>query len=238
MIWFRRERQYSISWGGDPQHPHSADETGRVSPRKSFDLFLQEVKGQSLAWLPEELVSAAELVSLVEIEALREREAFAQTIQNSMPEHISVLDANGVIVNVNDAWKQFAQDNDAPDLAQTSLGVSYRDVCAAAVGQPSGDEAGAAWAGIEAVLNKQLDTFSLDYPCDSPDQKRWFRMSVFPMIPPAVGVVVAHQNITQRKQAEIALAHSEEHLKAAQHIASLGSWEWDVVTDENRWSDQ
>ncbi len=173
-----------------------------------------------MPWLPEELASAAELVSLVEIEALREREAFAQTIQNSLPEHISVLDDKGVIVTVNNAWKRFAEANDAPDLAQTSLGVSYRDICAAAVGQPSGDEAGAAWAGIEAVLNKQLDTFSLDYPCDSPTQKRWFRMSVFPMIPPATGVVVAHQNITDRKQADLALRAAKEAAEAANRAKS------------------
>ena len=238
MIWFRLERRYALHWSGDPQHPHFANESGRVSPRKSFDRFLQEVNGQSLAWLPEELASAAELISLIEIVALHEREAFAQTIQNSMPAHISVLDTKGVIVTVNNAWKQFAQDNNAPDLAQTSLGVSYRDVCAAAVGQPSGDEAGPAWAGIEAVLNKQLSTFSLDYPCDSPTQKRWFRMSVHPMTPPATGVVVVHENITQRKLAEIALAYSEAHMKAAQQIASLGSWEWDVATGDNQWSDQ
>ena len=201
-------------------------------------MFLQNVNGQSLAWLPEERMSAAELVSLVEIEALREREAFANTIQNSMPEHISVLDTKGVIVTVNNAWKKFAEDNDAPALAKTYLGVSYLDVCEAATGQPSGDEAGAAWAGIEAVLNKQLNTFSMDYPCDSPTQKRWFRMNVYPMLHPATGVVVSHENITQRKLAEIALAHSEEHLKTAQHMASLGSWEWDVTTGDNQWSDE
>ena len=238
MIWFRLERRYALHWSGDPQHPHFANESGRISPRKSFDRFLQEVNGQSLAWLPEELASASELISLIEIVALHEREAFAQTIQNSMPAHISVLDTKGVIVTVNNAWKQFAQDNNAPDLAPTSLGVSYRDVCATAVGQPSGDEAGPAWAGIEAVLNKQLSTFSLDYPCDSPTQKRWFRMSVHPMTSPATGAVVVHENITQRKLTEIALAHSEAHMKAAQQIASLGSWEWDVATGINRWSDE
>ncbi len=209
MIWFRQERRNTVSWGGDPEHPHIADEQGRLSPRKSFEQFMQEVMGQSLPWLSEELRSAAELVSLFEIEALREREAFAQTIQDSMLEHISVLDANGVIVNVNDSWRQFAQENDALDLAQTSVGVSYRDICAAAVGQPNGDEAAAAWDGIKAVLNGQVDKFTLDYPCDSPTQKRWFRMSVFPMIAPARGVMVVHENITQRKLGEIELAQSE-----------------------------
>lgn len=35
MIWFRRERRHTVSWGGDPHHPHIADEQGHFSPRKS-----------------------------------------------------------------------------------------------------------------------------------------------------------------------------------------------------------
>ena len=46
------------------------------------------------------------------------------------------------------------------------------------------------------------------------------------------------QTIDERKNAEIALARSESHLKQAQEIASLGSWEWDFASGENRWSDQ
>jgi PAS domain S-box-containing protein len=188
--------------------------------------------------LPEELKSAAELISLVEIEALRERDAFAKTILNSMTDHISVLDAKGVIVAVNDAWQRFSEDNNLPELAQTSLGLSYRDICIEAARHPGGDNASSAWSGIEAVLKKQSDAFSMDYPCNSQTQKFWFRMNVHPMINPAVGVIVTHENITQRKLTEIALVHSEKHLKAAQQMASVGSWEWDVTTGENQWSDQ
>ena len=214
MIWFRRERHCSVSWGGDPDHPHVTDDAGRVSPRQSFALFLQEIRGQSLPWSAEELESAVELRAMVEIEALREREAFSQTILNSMPEHISVLDARGVIVTVNHAWKRFAAANDAPDLAETSVGLCYRDICAAAVGQPNGDEAMAAWAGIEAVLSGQSDTFALDYPCDSPRERRWFRMHVYPMLPPGEGAVVVHENVTARKFAEQSLIASEERYHA------------------------
>jgi PAS domain S-box-containing protein len=202
LIWFRRERELSVSWGGDPNHPHRIDATGRVSPRQSFALFLQEIRGQSLPWSPEELDSAVELRALVEIDALREREAFSQTILDSMPEHLSVLDTRGVIVTVNNAWKRFAEANEAPELAEHSTGLSYRDICSAAVGQPDGEEAMQAWAGIDAVLKQRLSSFALDYPCDSPNERRWFRMHVYPMLPPGEGAVVIHENITDRKDAE------------------------------------
>jgi PAS domain S-box-containing protein len=75
MIWFRRERQHVVRWGGDPANAHIADASGRLTPRKSFEAFLQAVRGQALPWSAEELHSASELISLVEIEELRERQA-------------------------------------------------------------------------------------------------------------------------------------------------------------------
>jgi len=203
MIWFRLEQIHTVRWSGNPDQAHVADATGRLSPRQSFALYLTTVSGTSLPWIPEELASASELGSLIEIELLRERDAFTQTILNSIPAHIAVLDHKGVISTVNEAWNRFAQE---PNLERASLGVSYRDVSAAAEGRPSGDDAVAAWAGIEAVLNKELDNFTLDYRGDSSNKERWFRMNVYPLIGSGQGVVVAHDDITSRKLAEIQVA--------------------------------
>ncbi|MBB1077586.1 PAS domain-containing protein [Rhodoferax sp. 4810] len=200
MIWFRLEQVHTVRWSGNPDQAHVADASGRLSPRQSFALFLTTVSGSSLPWIPEELASASELGSLIEIELLRERDAFTQTILNSIPAHIAVLDHKGVISTVNEAWNRFAQE---PDMERASLGVSYRDVSAAAEGRPSGDDAVAAWAGIEAVLNKELGNFTLDYRGDSSNKERWFRMNVYPLIGSGQGVVVAHDDITSRKLAEI-----------------------------------
>jgi two-component system, sensor histidine kinase and response regulator len=51
-------------------------------------------------------------------------------------------------------------------------------------------------------------------------------------------VVGTSQDVTQRKQAEAELKRSEERLAAAQRMAQVGSWEWDVVTNKVIWSDQ
>ncbi len=82
LVWFRRERHLSIQWAGNPQQAHTANDSGRLSPRKSFALFVQEVRGQSLAWQAEELESAAELQVLVEINALREGEVHFKEAQH------------------------------------------------------------------------------------------------------------------------------------------------------------
>ncbi len=50
--------------------------------------------------------------------------------------------------------------------------------------------------------------------------------------------VVNVQDITERKCAELELRSSREVLARAQKMAHLGSWEWDMVTNEVRWSEE
>lgn len=45
-------------------------------------------------------------------------------------------------------------------------------------------------------------------------------------------------DITVRKDAEWQLAIMAEDLKNAQRIANIGSWEWNILTNEEHWSDQ
>ncbi|MEN3951731.1 PAS domain S-box protein [Iodidimonas sp. SYSU 1G8] len=44
-------------------------------------------------------------------------------------------------------------------------------------------------------------------------------------------IVGTTRDVTERKQAELALANSERNLLVAQQIAQLGSWEWDVGSE-------
>jgi|GEM_PF-453299 len=52
-----------------------------------------------------------------------------------------------------------------------------------------------------------------------------------------VGYRGMDRDITARKQVETALRQSQEGLAEAQRIAGLGSWDWDIVRGELRWSD-
>ncbi|MDP9102251.1 MAG: EAL domain-containing protein [Actinomycetota bacterium] len=50
------------------------------------------------------------------------------------------------------------------------------------------------------------------------------------------GSVVNLSDVTARRHAQDALAEREAQLVDAQRLAHLGSWEWDVTTDEVHWS--
>ncbi|MEB3358157.1 MAG: PAS domain-containing protein [Synechococcales bacterium] len=51
-------------------------------------------------------------------------------------------------------------------------------------------------------------------------------------------MVGCHVDISRLKQTEAQLQKSETHLRLAQRISQLGSWEFDVVTGEISWSDE
>lgn len=153
-------------------------------------------------------------------EKLRDSDAFNVSILNSLTSHIAVLDAQGVIVAVNNAWRRFAKENGLSEANQNMLGFNYLDACKNAFNQPYGDEANAALTGIAAVLAGEQEAFYLEYPCHSPTQQRWFQMNVSPLQGSRRGAVVSHANITPRKQAEVALQESENRYRALVQDAS------------------
>lgn len=136
---------------------------------------------------------------------LRLHEAHKQNaILNALPAHIALLDAQGTIISVNDAWQRFASTN-ALHSTHSELGLNYLAVCDAAVGD-SAPEGAVVAAGIRSVLEGWAPSFSMEYPCHSPTEMRWFVLTVTPLAPGVrSGVVVMHMDTTAKKRNEMAL---------------------------------
>ena len=158
-------------------------------------------------------------------------------ILNALPASIALLDSLGIILTVNEAWQQFGRAN-AVHSPGSDVGVNYLTVCDKARGDNAA-EASQAAAGIRAVMDGKVSTFTLEYPCHSPTEQRWFQMTVSPLVGDASkGVVVMHMNITARKTGELVLKKSEKQLSEALTIARIGYWEYEFSTDEFIFNDQ
>jgi PAS domain S-box-containing protein len=134
-------------------------------------------------------------------DALHKSAALNQSLLDALSAHIAMLDMDGVIVAVNQAWERFARANGDPQLVHTCVGINYLEVCRTAAGNNSA-EAQQVMHGIAAVLAGKLDQFTIDYPCNSPNEERWFALRVTPLAGEHSGVVVAHEIITERRKAD------------------------------------
>lgn len=68
MLWFRPETVRTINWRGDPGEPKQialGPHGPRLTGRRSFELFVESVRGRSLLWKAVELDSAARLLVMV-----------------------------------------------------------------------------------------------------------------------------------------------------------------------------
>lgn len=159
----------------------------------------------------------------IQQEALANSEEFSRSTVDALSANIAILDDQGKILTVNKAWRSYAAQNSlpAPDvlthsqhIAQNphdSIGTNYLEVCDGATGECAAD----AWAvakGIRSVIRGDCNSFSLEYPCHSPTQQMWFLVRVSRFDGPGpVRLVVAHENVTERRLAQDRLLHNSLH---------------------------
>ncbi|MDO4262644.1 MAG: ATP-binding protein [Deinococcus sp.] len=134
---------------------------------------------------------------------------FAAAAFDALSAHIAILDEEGVIVLENRMWQRFSCDNGG---IQT-LGSNYLRICEGA----TGDDAASAHAtarGIRQVLGGQTSLYELEYPCHSPTEERYFavRITAFEQGGRKYALV-AHENITRRKQAELEVRRLNQELE-------------------------
>ncbi|WP_051273637.1 PAS domain S-box protein [Desulfotruncus alcoholivorax] len=132
---------------------------------------------------------------------LRQSRSFGFAVLNSLLAHIAVVDKQGNIVEVNEAWKQFGRENGAAEKTILGINRNYLEECRRAA-EAGCDTARKAFDGIKAVLDGTRGSFRLEYPCHSPSWKRWFNLNVTPLSGEPGGAVISHFNITERKKHE------------------------------------
>ncbi len=144
-------------------------------------------------------------------------------VLNSLTDHIAVLDQEGTIIAVNEAWNKFALENGAPNTARLSVGTNYIDVCRASL-LPKDQVTASAIEGIASVLSGKRKGFRQEYAFPTPHHSRWFAMAVYSLRSHGGGAVVVHTEITETKSARRELERSEDRFRLLAENAPILIW--------------
>lgn len=144
---------------------------------------------------------------------LQQASATQAAILNALPPNIAVLNKNGKIVAVNEAWKKFTLINNL-GLPDFGIGYSYMALCDKAMGI-DGADIDKISKGINQVINGKRSLYTLEYPWNTGDKRRWYQLMAAPLLDNKYkGAVVQHINITDRKLAEESLQQSEANMRS------------------------
>jgi len=145
-------------------------------------------------------------------EKLRKSKKFLQESIDSILANIVIIDENGEILKVNKRWKEFADNNDL-SWDDYGIGHNYLGQVKASSGDSS-EGSDAIYEGIKEVINGSKEVFYHEYPCHSPEEKRWFMMTASRFtVESQIRVIISHVNITERKMAEQELKLKENAIE-------------------------
>lgn len=143
-------------------------------------------------------------------QALAAATQFQQAVFDSLPQQIAVMDREGVIVQTNLAWRNYAISQGDMDLLAME-GGHYMTI----LGYMSGEEPEVmahVQDGLAAIHSGAMNFFQLDSPFYVQASNRWFMLRATPVHDEAKRVVISHDDVTTLKAAELAsrtLANSD-----------------------------
>ena len=144
-------------------------------------------------------------------------------ILDSLPALVSVLDREGRIIAVNDAWIAHGRKAGVSSGSSLAPGGNYLDRCRAAARD---GEVGAAEALtiIDRACSGQRSDHQVECVSMNAADPRWFLMSAEPLRRTEGGAVVTFLDITQRKLSEMALRESEDRFRRLADGLPVAIW--------------
>ncbi len=138
---------------------------------------------------------------------LRLSESLLVATLDSFAAAIAVLDEEGRILLVNEAWRHF-QDASNPLVQGQGPGDDYTLACKAS--PPVSESMGAVGQGILEVIQHSQERFLGDYQIPGEEDGVWYATTVSRFFCEGeTRILLAHREITERKQAEVRLRQSE-----------------------------
>jgi PAS domain S-box-containing protein len=188
----------------------------------------------ALSALPMVLLLLSELgakQSLMLKTKAEENKARLRAILDAEPECVKVLDADGVVLDINRAGLQMIGASSLDEVRGESvyrlIKPQYHDAFGAALA--------ACFSGQSTTIEFEIVGLN--------GVHRHMEQNAAPLFSPGDAarverVVAITRDVTERIMSEAALRQSARMLEQAQRIASMGCWEWNIVTNDLVWSDE
>ena len=136
--------------------------------------------------------------------------AASRAVLDGVPANIGWVDANGILVGVNEPWRAFMQAHGRE--AECRPGVNYLEL-RQRLEREAGEQSGLS-ERIRAVIDGREPRFTAEYRSHLARGERWYRVTVMPLeIGGAGGAVVTWWDLTEERKAQAALARNEASLR-------------------------
>ena len=120
-----------------------------------------------------------------------------QTLQEVSSKIVYQIDSRDRLIAVDDAWRQFAEENQASDLAGDGiLGRSLWDLI-------TDNETRHLFSPILTKVREKGKSLTLHLRCDAPDTRRYLRLTLEPL--PEQGVEFTSETIRTEKRTRVPL---------------------------------
>ncbi len=158
------------------------------------------------------------LIGLLLLERRRRKlsQELNRAVLASLSAQIAILDRNGTIIRVNEAWRDGARFGELETHGDAFVGWNYLEECRRAEARGS-EEAGKVRRGVEAVLERREWPFRHEYRWSAPDE-RAYEIFVDRLQVSEGGAIVTHLDITDRRVAE---RRAEETRRQVAHMGRL-----------------
>src|SRR5215470_10294482 len=151
--------------------------------------------------------------------ALRDSEILKGSILESLQNNVCVIDKEGFIVEVNRSWVDFAVKNSMQSPTAVAVGNNYLWIIR---NGGNSEETTQIRSGVLSVLDGSRQHFEMEYPCHSPTEQRWLRMTASRLFRPEGGAVISHVDITTQKLAEFEQQKMKEEAAQLNRANEMG----------------
>ncbi|MBU2551648.1 MAG: PAS domain S-box protein [Proteobacteria bacterium] len=169
--------------------------------------------------------------------SLRRSNNFLHTVVEQSPFPMWISDEKGTLININQACRDLLQISAEEVVGKYNI---FEDTIVIDQGLiPTVRKAYE--EGVK--VNFHIDWYAGDI--SNVELKNRVRVMLDVTISPikeedgqVTNAIIQHIDVTRQRMTEEALRESESRLVQAQHIAHIGNWEWNILTNQAFWSDE